>query len=150
MGRRDPIHTSGLDRGEEEMPSPQWTPQPSRGSGGGVRGITAAQPPQRTRQWDQDNQHLLASYRGIPPWLQDAIKTVAGHPPKEGVPIITINGKDYEVPIGLRGRKGETVKLNVGEVARAFLEKALIDYLVGEYEPLPHPTVGKWTLFPED
>lgn len=72
----------------------------------------------RNRAWEQKRADWMISYRGIPPELQEQIKSLAA---QLGVP--------------------------VGDVARAFLEYGLQAYQRGQLPLKPHAGRGKLTLF---
>lgn len=76
----------------------------------------------RDRDWEKQQRcsGTVATYRGIPKHLKNEIKRVA---------------KKHHVP--------------VGEVARAFLEHALLAYEQGELELQAEFGPGKLTLYPE-
>lgn len=76
----------------------------------------------RNRKWEADQRRngVVATYRGIPPELKAKIAKIA---------------RKHHVP--------------VGEVARAFLEHALVAYKAGELELNAQFGTGKLTLYPE-
>ena len=78
--------------------------------------------PKRDRAWEaeQRKRGVVATYRGIPPALQDRIKAVAS---EHGV--------------------------KVGDVARRFLEYALEAYAAGDLQLQAVPETPKRTLYPE-
>jgi len=75
----------------------------------------------RNRDWEKSRRRngTVATYRGIPKDLKQAVKSAA---------------EDHHVP--------------VGEVARAFLEYALAAYQAGDLELHAEFGPGKLTLFP--
>jgi len=73
----------------------------------------------RDRSWERKHEHLVVTYRGVPPELQEQLKAVA-----------------------------RQVGVTVGEVARAFLEYGLDAYEKGELELDPVLLTGKYSLFP--
>jgi len=79
--------------------------------------------PKRDRTWEaeQRKRGVVATYRGIPPELQDRIKAVAG---------------EHQVKIG--------------DVVRRFLEYALEAYDAGELALQAVPEPPKRTLYPDE
>jgi len=79
--------------------------------------------PKRSRDWEgeQRKRRIVATYRGIPPELQDRIKHIA-----------------------------KTHQVNIGDVARRFLEYAAAAYEAGDLELESVVLSTKRTLFPDD
>lgn len=81
----------------------------------------AASKAKRNRQWERDHNATAATYRGIPRDLQASLRHIAE----------------------------DELYVNVGEVARAFLEFALAAYTSGELTLETKPLAGKSTLYSE-
>jgi hypothetical protein len=75
----------------------------------------------RDRSWEKEKRQAgeVATYRGVPPALQEEIRGIADN---------------LQVPIG--------------EVARALLEQGLADYKAGNLHLERRLRTGKYTLFP--
>jgi hypothetical protein len=76
----------------------------------------------RDRSWELEKRQAgeVATYRGIPPALQEEIKAIA-----------------------------DGINVPVGEIARAFLEQGLADYKAGNLHLNPTLRTGRYTLFAE-
>ena len=83
-------------------------------------GLLSTPQPRRGRDWDEAHQTEIHTYRGIPEGLHQEVKEIAGQ-----------------------------VGVNVGEVARAFLEHGIKVYRQGRLRLDPVIVETKKTLYPE-
>jgi hypothetical protein len=75
----------------------------------------------RDRKWERSHQDEVATYRGIIPEARQALVSLA-----------------------------EMIEVPVDDVARAFLEFGVSNYVTGEIKLTPYPKAQRMTLFPQE
>ena len=101
----------------------QWEQQEEEIPQNGMIGgfIPVYEKKKRNRNWEQQHNHTRVTYRGVPQHLVETIKEVA-----------------------------ETLQVNTGDVARAFLEFGLNCLEEEEIQLNPKPKAQRMTLFPKE
>lgn len=94
-----------------------------RGNGEPVADVLHRRPTKarRSREWERSKASITATYRGIPPEVKEAIATIAAN-----------------------------LGINVGEVARRFLEHGLAAYRDGTLVIPVHVVAAKKTSYPDE